>query len=466
MTTGWPTRWLAWAWVIVLLTGPGTARGQQPTKPEDFAYGFSLEARMGAPFQEVVLPADFYRSVTRPDLQDSAVFDAERKPVPHAFRVPGQPSAARVTEWLPIFPLSAHQERGSGGLSLTLRRAPDGTLLDLKADSDIKTGAKTAAYIMDASFLNDPYSALELDFQRGGESQLFRVSIEGSNDLSRWAMVKSLQTIGRLAHEGRSLEKGKVEFSPCRYKYLRLTWESEGEPLRLHEARVAFSVSMIEDLHEWEMLTGELVQKDQGYLFDTRGLMPVERLKVVFPGTNVAVPVKIYSRTNVAEAWRFRSEALVHRLSIEGKVYSAEEIRLTTITHDRYWKVEAKMPEEALNGAGAVELHVGWVPRRLVFLAQGTGPYVLAFGSSSRQVPPFPLQSLMDRVPPEARSKLLVGSAAMSGMHALGGEQALRPVEPPLPWKRWILWTVLVAGVALMGWMAFKLKRQLGKGSD
>ncbi|MHC1743166.1 MAG: DUF3999 domain-containing protein [Syntrophobacteraceae bacterium] len=458
------SRWLLGAWVMVLLAAPGVSRADDPLKPEDFAYAYSLEARMGAPFQEIVLPVDFYRGVTRADLQDSVVFDAGGKSVPHAFRSPGQPSPARMTEWLPVFPVSRRTDRGTGEVTFSFKKAPDGTLVELKAKDGEQAGDRTVAYILDASFLNDPYSALELNFQPSWGSQLFKVTIEGGNDLNAWAVLASSQTIGRLAHEGHSIEKGKVELRPCRYKYLRLTWEATGETLRLMDARAVLAKAVVDDLHEWAVLKGEQQGKEAGYVFDTRGWMPVDRLRVVFPGTNVAVPVKIFSRGNPADPWQFRSEALVHRLSIEGKVYSEEEIRLGNATTDRSWRVEPKMTQEPASLSQTIELHVGWVPKRLVFLVQGTGPYNLAFGSSSRRVAPFPLESLLDRVTPEARNKALLVTAAMSGMHTLGGEAALRPVKPPLPWKQWILWAVLVGGVGLMGWMAFKLHRQLSGG--
>lgn len=463
-------RWLLVVWVMVLLTTAGAAGADDPVKPEEFAYGFRLDARMGAPFQEVVLPVDFYRGVARADLQDSAVFDADGKTVPHAFRSPGQPSPARMTEWLPVFPVAGRKGREANGLALSFKKAPDGTLLEMKTSGGEDAGERTVAYILDASFLNDSYSALELTLQEGSDSQLYRVTIEGSNDLSAWTAVAASQTIGRLAHEGRSIEKGKVELRPCRFKYLRLTWVTWGSDVdlpRLVDARVEFTKSVAEDVHEWATLKAGEKGTEPGYVFDTRGWMPVDRIRVVFPGTNVAVPVRVYSRANPVDPWQFRSEALVHRLSVEGKVYSEEEIRLQSATVDRFWRVEPKVAQESSGASQTVELQVGWIPKRLVFLAQGTGPYTMAFGSTSRRVAPFPVESLLDRVSPEARKKLLVATAGLGGMHSLGGEAALRPVKGPLPWKQWVLWSVLIGGVGLMGWMAFKLHRQLsgeGKG--
>jgi hypothetical protein len=37
----------------------------------------------------------------------------------------------------------------------------------------------------------------------------------------------------------------------------------------------------------------------------------------------------------------------------------------------------------------------------------------------------------------------------------------IRPPDVPYQWKTPLLWTVLVTGAALLGWMAFRLSRDL-----
>jgi hypothetical protein len=54
-------------------------------------------------------------------------------------------------------------------------------------------------------------------------------------------------------------------------------------------------------------------------------------------------------------------------------------------------------------------------------------------------------------------------NAVPQAMQLLGGEQQLQPAPPPLPWKKWLLWSVLVAGVLAMLGMARGLYRQMNR---
>jgi hypothetical protein len=147
---------------------------------------------------------------------------------------------------------------------------------------------------------------------------------------------------------------------------------------------------------------------------------------------------------------------------VDEKVVSGEEIKLSNPVADRLWRVETTLRPEEGGPPKEVELVLGWAPHRLIFLVQGKPPYTLAFGSGSRVSAPFPVQTLMEKVQPRAEGGVLVASAHPGARGVLGGDEKLRPAPQPLPWKQWILWAVLVAGVVLMGWMAVALHRKLG----
>jgi hypothetical protein len=451
------------AFSIVPTAGGSDGEPERILKPGDFAFGSPVDGKGAAPFQELVLPLEFYQGVTRPDLQDCAVFDGAGRPVPHAVRAPARPVISRSTESLPFFPVFGYRGREQGAISLNFKRAPDGTILELQSGAEGRPGDSPVAYILDASVLKDPFSALVLKFEPEGESRMMPVHLEGSLDLNEWISITRSQTVGQLVYQGRSIEKNRLEFKPCRYKYLRLTWEFEGGDPRLLESRVELSKQVVEDLHQWlSVRTRRRDDPQPTYHCDTRGVMAVDRLKLVFPGNNVAIPVKIYSRKNEQETWRIRSEALVHRLTIAGEVISGEEIHLTDAVPDRLWKVDPILRPGEGEAPGELELIVGWVPHRLVFLTQGEPPYTLAFGSGSRKSSSFPVQTLMEKVSPQSRNGVLVASAQLGSRFVLGGDDKLQPPTPPLPYKQWILWGVLLTGVVLMGWMAVKLYRQLG----
>jgi hypothetical protein len=45
----------------------------------------------------------------------------------------------------------------------------------------------------------------------------------------------------------------------------------------------------------------------------------------------------------------------------------------------------------------------------------------------------------------------------------LGGKAALQPPPPSLPWKQWLLWAILGAGVGLLAFMVKSLLREISR---
>ena len=133
----------------------------------------------------------------------------------------------------------------------------------------------------------------------------------------------------------------------------------------------------------------------------------------------------------------------------------------------RYWDVDfdESSAKEGWPNGGAPALELGWVPHDLTFVAQGEPPYTLAFGSAAIGRSTQPVDALL-RLIDKKQESALIQSARVSQRIVLGGEGRLKPPPPPLPWKQWLLWAVLVLGVAFLGWMVRRLMRQLGEGGE
>jgi hypothetical protein len=69
-----------------------------------------------------------------------------------------------------------------------------------------------------------------------------------------------------------------------------------------------------------------------------------------------------------------------------------------------------------------------------------------------------------DLAPADARAaepRIVIGAAqAAAEPQRLGGDAVTRE---RIDWKRWTLWGSLVLGVAVLGWMALKLGRQMSR---
>ncbi|MCU6224710.1 DUF3999 domain-containing protein, partial [Morganella morganii] len=99
----------------------------------------------------------------------------------------------------------------------------------------------------------------------------------------------------------------------------------------------------------------------------------------------------------------------------------------------------------------------------LTFNAQGSAPYLLVWGAHDASAAFLPLSQLLpgnnldnqDAIPRADVSEKVV---------TLGGEETLLPAPeavPPFAWKTWLLWGVLVAGVAILGFFAVRLLKEV-----
>ena len=111
----------------------------------------------------------------------------------------------------------------------------------------------------------------------------------------------------------------------------------------------------------------------------------------------------------------------------------------------------------------AANLELGYYPARLRFLAQGGGPFTVAFGSRRAEpARPARCDGLLGDVSAADRERM-VEAGHVGAVAALGGEQALQPLPKKTPLKVVILWGVLVVGVAVLVGMALSLLHRVRK---
>ena len=117
-------------------------------------------------------------------------------------------------------------------------------------------------------------------------------------------------------------------------------------------------------------------------------------------------------------------------------------------------------------GRGTPVCEFGWIPATVMFSARGTGPFRLAFGSGRSGDCVRGGDDLFRRFTDQYEGKGLPGKVVPGRPYTLAGESALRRPLVPLDAKQAILWGVLLLGVALLGWMAVTLHRQMNFHDD
>ena len=114
------------------------------------------------------------------------------------------------------------------------------------------------------------------------------------------------------------------------------------------------------------------------------------------------------------------------------------------------------------------ELGISWQPATLIFLAGGTAPYTLGFGRDDARPASQPLEQVAPGFSVKELGRLeaaqlgdLQESAAKAAAESLAAQAASSASR-----RAFILWFVLLLGVAVLGGMAWKLIRQMKAASD
>ena len=432
---------------------PGTAA--QIPKPQDFAQGLHLAVE-GDGLYGLELPDAVYAGVTRPDLGDLRVFDAQGQRVPHSLRRPEPPSPASA-EPLPVPFFPWHESPAPGRPGWSIQVGADGALVQMKSGEASIPGGQPRGYLLDLSrFAKQPLDQLRLnwgDHPPGGF--VVEIQIEASDDLAHWRPAGEA-ALADLEFAEQRLERSRLV--PRAWgTYLRLTWPSSQDPIHLKEVQaLPAAAKAVESNRRRIQVKGRSSDEFPGqFEFDSGGLMPVERIQVLLAQANL-MPALLQSRAGSDATWQRRYQGTLYDLTVDGIRLRNEPLLLGAPTSDRFWRLESRA--EAGDWGGDPSLELEWVAHRLLFLARGPGPYLLAFGSGRVGPAPAEQGAVLERL---VQDPSQVKPAKPLDQATLAGDQArVTPPEPP-PWRAIGLWGLLILAVLVLGAMAWRLYQQM-----
>jgi hypothetical protein len=359
---------------------------------------------------------------------------------------------------LPVFPLYGETTNTIEDLNLRVEKRADGTVIRIQSQ---KKGAerkdRLRGYLIDASTLKSSIYALQFDWQAGSASFVGKFKVDGSDDLARWTNLADNATLARLIFDGHRVERDRVELGAAKLKYLRISWPENQAALDRLVVRAEPAAKRVATARNWQKISGSSVAGKTGeYGYDLGGFFPVDRLRVELPQVNSLAQLEIHWRGKPDDPWRLARSVVAYRLRDRDAEVTSPEI-LVPVNSARYWLVRVDQKGGGI-GDGVPGLQVGWAPQKLVFAARGAGPYQLAYGASRVAPAAFAIESLIPGYNTDAEFK--VKHAPLGEPTTLAGTARLRA---PVDYKKIALWSTLIVGVALLGWMAFRLSRQITK---
>jgi hypothetical protein len=422
-----------------------------------------------AAFVQLPLPASAYGRSLQPGLQDLMVVDAKNERVPFAI-LPARAAELRSTE----------QQRDATLYPLPPKPAPGGTWaspIEITAQGDsisVKRLGPTAAgsdnarsggWLIDiGEKKRDEPAAQSLRMLWSGPSEFGATyRLETSEDLKQWRSGGAGQLLAFDAPGG-ALTQPNVTLPANAGRFVRLVWADAAAAPTISGAKViaAMQSSVAIDPPTELVFASTPAPASKGadeaalraLYFDLGGVLPLLQVDLRLPPGTRITPVRLQGRSRDGDAWRELGSTVFYRLERGGEVSRSPPLVMrTSVRHLRV----LPDPRAAMLDPAQTQLVVQAPLASVVFASQGPAPYSLLAGAEKATPTALPVATLVpaldDERPRFGRAALGEWGEVAEVARAVDQRKQLAALRP------WLLWAVLLAGVAGLAFMVWRLTR-------
>jgi len=452
-----------------LCAGLGTAAAAQTDEPA-YRYQAPISVEKTAAFVQLALPASAYGRSLQTGLQDLRIVDARGERVPFAVLAPRAAEAQSIEQQRDavLYPLPAKPAAG-GVWASPVEVTVQGERVSVKRLSGASMRAadpRSGGWLFDLGERkkgDPPPQSLRMQWSGPAEfTAAFR--FETSDDLRSWRAGGAGQLMA-LASAAGPLTQPSLVLPSQVGRFVRLVWADAAAAPLINGAKVIAATQgsvTLDAPTELVFATSpapvgkaaadEAAQRALHY--DLGGTLPLVQVDLqLAPGTRVA-PVRLQGRNHGDEAWRELGASVFYRLERGAEVSTSPPLALHTSV--RYVRALPDARAATLD-AGLTKLVVQAQLASLVFANQGQPPYALWAGAPKAATSALPVATLVpaldDERPRFGRATLGDWSEVAAVARAADRQQQLAALRP------WLLWAVLLAGVAGLAFMVWRLTR-------
>ena len=433
----------------------------QAAARDEFAWSIPIEVPAGAPVVRLDVPLVVYRDSVSPGLRDLRVLNGAGEIVPFALQQPepavlGTPTTLR----LPLFPLRG--DAAVSGAALQLRIDGGKTSIEVEGAPPEPAAAPLSGYFVNAEHIDRAIDTLTFGWPDEAADFAVNLVLAASDDLVNWRVVVPRAPLARLRQGGAIFEQRSVSFPATRARFWRVSAQREGELPQITSVDATLMMASV-PIERLQLEVGGTAAPESPGLFDfdLGAQLPVDRVTLGLPDVNTVAQVQYFARRSAGQDWRLLTSESVYRMqTVNGELLSPPLV--VPGERARYWRVKVDQRGGGI-GSGVPRLRAGWLPDRLVFVTRGEGPFELVYGSAQAPGAEVPLETLL----PSGDAAL--GPTSGPGLptaragepREAGGPDRLLPPAAPRPWRIWIMWAALLAGVVTLGVLAWNLARQM-----
>ena len=193
--------------IIVSCSAAGAAAAA--LDPQKFVAGWPLDATGEETFYDLPLTHEVYRFGR--SLDELAVLDANREPMPFYRVAVAAPAISETRASLAVSPIYV-QQKAEAGADLSISLQGDRTDVSIKRPGQEESSEEVVAFVADARGVEHLPYALEFEWLPLERPFLMNVTVEQSNDLNNWRRVGG-GSIAALAIEDAPLAHRKIEIA-------------------------------------------------------------------------------------------------------------------------------------------------------------------------------------------------------------------------------------------------------------
>ena len=438
-----------------------------PPSLNDFAYIAKL-GNAKTSLRQIDLPVEVYTKMFRQDYGDLRIFSADGQAVPHQFSHLETVSSTKLSNLI-FYPFNREQANIEGNINIEINQSTGKQRLKINQSLPKKNNNSSEyQYIIENS--ESPklrktsqksissLCKLKLYWSQSERSLILGLKLESSDNLQQWRSLSRKLNVSRLNYGDSQLVRDEVEFTCTSEPYLRLTWLNQESiatdaAVRLTSIQGFFTQNNAQQ-SQWSNFAKPKYNDDGHWLFQSNVVAPLVKMEFKAPQNGLLYKGKLFSRNGNDKKWRYRDKITQYRLNLGDSELQSNPFSLGKI-NDRYWKFEPSI-ETKFTESQLPEIRGAWRSNKLLFIAQGSEPFQLAFGN------PHILPAKNSDLNSLIQSLQQTGSAVDTVLltEIVNGKKSFSR-DGKTNWKKIALWLVLLLGTMLMAYMAYRLFQQM-----
>jgi hypothetical protein len=434
--------------LLVLL---GFAPALAANNLQDYAYQAVL-SQTGQQLQRVDLPIEVILDLKSPDLNDLAVFNVNGKALPHSITRAPERVTDRVLD-LPFYEFNRFLQQHSKTVTKREQNKRADTITELETTETIAVQSVRKDYLLELGTRDSAlkFDRIELQWTHQPASQILKVRVEVGNELDQLRVIEPHKSLTNRESDDRSWRS--IEQIPGRYRYLRLTPVNKITSFELQKASGHYrEITPAPEITHQIDLDVRLEDGDRIYFLQYPSAIKAEAIRIIPANADSVINGDLYGTWGkIEQPTPIRFGFSQHNIADAG-VKPSQPIRLPRRAYTSLsFTTKTDLPDTP-------RIELVYPQYEVIFLGDGNGPYTLAWGNHEFKARTNELSALLEGNLRDAQQRSAV--VRLGSIGEAGGVTRLI-AQAELPWKKWLLWSLLVAAALVTGRMSLSLFREM-----